>query len=430
MAKKFNNPGERISKTFCTLPWAHMHVWPEGKTYTCCLADNDHVLGNVKDQTLEEMWNVPLQKSIRKDMLEGKEPATCRKCFSQERNDIQSMRIAANQMLEKHMDRFVETTQEDGHSDEFKLLYWDFRFSNICNFKCRMCGGSLSSKWFDDEKKIFGHTSLPKALIHVNDVSKKNIYEYLDEFIEEVEEVYFAGGEPLLMDEHYMILERLIEVGNTKCKIRYNTNFSFIKYKKWDLFELWRNFTKHGKGHVQIFASIDTFGKYAEYSRKGTDWDKVETNIKKTLEAGFEFSMSATTSIFTIMHLTEHIDYMMYNVGVKPYHIHLNNILTFPSHYHINILPDEIKELISNKMDRHLESMTDHNRKHFDYKYESIKKYLFSKPDMDVEKVRSKFKLLTEKLDKGREESFVEVYPELADWYNSLDSFGDVTKIW
>tara|TARA_E500000318_G_scaffold111926_2_gene132710 strand:+ start:137 stop:1462 length:1326 start_codon:yes stop_codon:yes gene_type:complete len=430
MPKHFKSPGDKISKTFCALPWAHMHVWPEGKTYTCCLADNDHVLGNVEDMTLEEMWNVPLQKSIRKDMLEGKEPATCRKCYSQERNNIKSMRTAANIMLEKHIDRFIETTQPDGHSDEFKLLYWDFRFSNICNFKCRMCGGSLSSKWFEDEKNIFGTTSLPKALIHVNDISKKNIYEYLDEFIEEVEEVYFAGGEPLLMDEHYMILERLIKVGNTKCRIRYNTNFSFIKYKKWDLFELWRNFTEHDPHNVQIFASIDTFGKYAEYSRKGTNWAKIESNIKKTLEAGFEFSLSATTTIFTILHLTEHVDYMMNKVGVKPYHLHLNNVLTFPSYYHINILPDEIKEKISNKMDKHLEGMSEKVRKHFDYKYDSIKKYLFSKPDKDIEQIRSKFKLLTDKLDKGRDESFVEIYPELADWYNSLSPHGDINTVW
>ena len=420
MAKKFNNPGERISKTFCTLPWAHMHVWPEGKAYTCCLADNDHVLGNVKDSTLEEMWNVPLQKSIRKDMLEGKEPATCRKCFSQERNDIQSMRIAANQMLDKHMDRFVETTQPDGHSDEFKLLYWDFRFSNICNFKCRMCGGSLSSKWFDDEKKIFGHTSLPKALIHINDVSKKNIYDYLDEFIEDVEEIYFAGGEPLLMDEHYMILERLIAVGNTKCKIRYNTNFSFIKYKKWDLFELWRNFTQHGSHNVQIFASIDAFGPVAEYSRKGTDWKKVESNIVKTIEAGFEFSMSCTTSIFNIFHIPDLVDHLL-SIGVKHYHIHLNNILTFPQHYHINILPDHLKKLASDNLDKHLLSLPEGKRHHYVEKYDSIKRYLYSEPEKDLEGTRRKFKYLTTKLDVGREESFTDTYPIMADWYNSLE---------
>lgn len=430
MAKYFKSPGDKVSKTFCTLPWGHMHVWPEGKTYTCCLAKNDDVLGNIEDMTLEEMWNVPLQKSIRKDMLEGKEPSTCNKCFSQERNGIQSMRVAANQMLEKHIDRFVETTKPDGHSDEFNLLYWDFRFSNICNFKCRMCGGALSSSWFDDEKKVFGHTSLPKALIHVNDISKKNIYEYLDQFIENVEEIYFAGGEPLLMDEHYMILERLIKVGNTKCKIRYNTNFSFIKYKKWDLFELWRNFTKHDQYNVQIFASIDGVGKIAEYSRKGTNWSKVEDNIKKTLEAGFEFSMSCTTNIFNILHIADMVDHML-SIGVKPYHIHLNNILTFPSYYNVNILPEEIKKLAIEKLDNHLLRNPELKKHNFVEKYDGIKTYINQPVIGDSEKIKSKFKLITDKLDKHRKESFTETYPELKEWYDSLNPLsGEVKRVW
>ena len=163
------------------------------------------------------MWNSDRMKHLRRDKLAGIRHDGCSKCYLQEDNGDQSMRIASNQFYEKHFDRMVETTEEDGHSNDFRLLYWDFRFSNLCNFKCRMCGSSLSSKWYQDEVDIFGESPHDRALIHVNDYSKKNIYEYIDHFIEEVEEVYFAGGEPLMMDEHYMILEKLIEVGYANC---------------------------------------------------------------------------------------------------------------------------------------------------------------------------------------------------------------------
>ena len=72
-----------------------------------------------------------------------------------------------------------------------------------------MCGSYLSSKWFEDEIKIFGGSNLPKAIINVNDYSKKDIQYYLNKFIEDVEEIYFAGGEPLIMDEHYILWKSL-----------------------------------------------------------------------------------------------------------------------------------------------------------------------------------------------------------------------------
>ena len=414
-----SEPGDKISKSFCVLPWTHLHVGPNGNTYPCCIVDWRENIGNVKDNTLKEIWNNDSMKGIRIDMLKGDKPNICRKCFEQEHHGLTSPRITANRNFREHIDKVRKVTKEDGENEEFKLIYWDFRFSNLCNFKCRTCSAGLSSKWYDDEVKLFGSSTVDRAHIHVNDYSKVNIEEYVDEFIQDVEEIYFAGGEPLIMDEHYLILQKLINVGNTDIRLRYNTNLSRLSFKNWNVLELWKNFTKHKPENVDIYASLDGIGSVAEYSRSGTNWSKIEDNIKICLNSNVRFNVSCTVSIFNILRIPEFVDRLV-ELGVIFYHIGLYNILTFPHHYHINILPKKLKLLVEDKLDAHLEKMPEDMKKDFIPKYKSIRNYLYSEPAENIKTSYTSLKAYTLGLDKIRKESFVDTYPEYKEWINSI----------
>lgn len=421
MNKELKNPGDKISESFCVLPWIHLNTWPNGNVYPCCLTDWREDIGNLKDNTMEELWNGDTMKSIRKDMLEGKQHHSCRKCYQQEKNTLDSTRTSSNRNFEHLIPNVTDNTSADGHNDDFKLLYWDFRFSNLCNMKCRMCGSFLSSKWWEDEVKIYGGSPLPKAIINVNDYSKKNIDTYLDEFIESVEEIYFAGGEPLLMEEHYYILQKLVEVGNTNLRLRYNTNLGYLKFKKYDNIEMWKPFIEQDYGNVTIFASIDGFGKNAEYSRKGTKWNVIEENVKKCLDANINFHVSCTTNIFNVMYIPEFYEHMK-SLGVEHWNIHLNNILTNPHHYNINILPDELKQEVKKRYFKHLKSLDEQERDELRKKYDSIFRFMEEPLVEKREEIEKLLKWNTEKLDDGREEKFrfLEIIPEYTDWYNSI----------
>lgn len=370
-------------------------------------------IGDMETERLEDIWNNDHMKGMRKQMLANEKPHSCRKCFEQEDNGIQSPRIAANKQFAKHIPILTQNTEADGHNHDFKLLYWDFRFSNICNLKCRMCGSFLSSSWREDEMKIFGGSMVNEKVIEIKNHSKVDIYHYLDKFIDTVEEVYFAGGEPLMMEEHYRILEKLIAAGNTNCKVRYNTNLSRLTFKQWDVLELWKHFS-----HVSIHASLDGFGKNAEYSRSGTNWAKIENNVKKVIDQQGYMGTSTTVNIFNIMLVPQIVDYYL-NMGIKPWDIGLNNVLTHPEHYNINILPDQLKQKAEQQMRDHLASMTEANRSIFTPRYESILNFLRGQPS-NVDNLRAHFKALTLKLDAGRNERFQDACPELADWFDTL----------
>jgi radical SAM protein with 4Fe4S-binding SPASM domain len=419
--QKLENPGDKVSKSFCVLPWIHLNTWPNGNVYPCCLTDWREEVGNLKDNTLEEIWNNDSMKSIRKDMLSGDKHNSCRKCYQQEENGLDSTRTSSNRWFEKHIPTLTDNTSEDGHNDDFKLLYWDFRFSNLCNMKCRMCGSFLSSKWYEDEVKLYGGSPLPKAIININDYSKKDINLYLDEFVRSVEEIYFAGGEPLLMEEHYYILQKLVEVGNTNLRLRYNTNLGYLKFKQYDNLELWKPFIEQDYGNVTIFASIDGYGDSAEYSRKGTKWNVIEDNIKKCLDANINFHVSCTTNIFNVLQIPDFIEHMK-SLGVPHFNIHLNNVLTNPHHYHINILPDSLKQEVKKRYIRHLKSLDDENANELRPKYESIFNFLDEPLAQTQDQVEKALKYTTELLDDGREEKFrfVDINPEYAEWYNAI----------
>ena len=366
---------------------------------------------------MEEIWNNDYMKQLRLDLINGEKPSSCSKCYEQEDMGITSFRNSANKNFEHHIDTSIANTTTDGTNTEFNLVYWDFRFSNLCNMKCRMCGGHLSSLWNIDEKEVYGRASEPDIVVNTKDHSIDDLYGVLDEQINNVEEIYFAGGEPLIMDEHYYILEQLIERGRTNVRLRYNTNLLKIKYKSWDNMELWKHFDD-----VQVIASIDGMGARAEYIRKGTVWDTVDSNIKLLINNdNIKFGVSPTINLFNVHHIPDFVDYM-FSIGMTIDHLHLNNVLTNPQWYHVNMLSDELKREIKQRYNEHIALIQDERtRNGLMQRYQSILSYLEHPiTDEEFDANKQKFKQITDLLDKFRQETFVEVFPELENYYEQI----------
>ena len=415
--KFYKNPP---SKSFCIIPWIHIHHWPNGNVYQCCITDMRNVAGNLQDNTMDEIWNNDHYKKLRLDLLDGKKPKSCMKCYEQEDKGIRSFRVNANWTFDHHLYPKAEETNPDGSLDKMDLIYWDFRFSNLCNMKCRMCGGHLSHLWHEDEKKLYKRTSENSAIVHVNDFSKQDIKKVIDSNLHMVEEVYFAGGEPLIMDEHYYILEQLIVKGRKDVKIRYNTNFMKLNYKKWKCVDLWKHFDL-----VQIMASIDDIGPRAEYIRKGTRWDKIEENFAEVLKHKdiVQLNVSPTIQLLNVWHMPEYVE-KMFELGLKINNLHISNVLTNPDWYHIKTMPTELKHTVHQKLDAHLDKYKNDKDiyEKLEWYYKSIKDYLWTEfPDNHKHNVHRDFLRITNKLDEIREEDFLETFPELAPHYTRTD---------
>ena len=199
------------NQSFCMAPWTHLNVSPSGDVPVCCNIINspETVLGNVNNDTLDEIWNSSNMKNIRRKMLKGEKIKECSSCYYREEIDKKgSMRYALNDRYFNKHQELVKKTKDDGFVDDLNIVYIDFRFSNKCNFSCRTCVPYYSSSW---EKKL--NISLPK----INNISK--LLEKTKDMISQnkLEEIYFAGGETLITSEHWEIIDFLIE-NNNDCK--------------------------------------------------------------------------------------------------------------------------------------------------------------------------------------------------------------------
>lgn len=396
------------SKTFCIYPWIHLHAYPTGEAYPCCHAEMGvGQIGNCRQQSLSEIWNSPEQRQLRLDMLNERHNPACGRCYEQEQSGFFSGRRSANKHHGHHITR-IHSTDDTGRSDDFRMTYWDIRFSNLCNLRCRSCGHIFSSQWYQDQAKLAGGDwATRNPVLNIAGRDAKDMWNQLLPHLDYVEQIYFAGGEPLLMDEHYHILEELERRERFDVRLIYNTNFTEVKLKKRYVFDYWKKFKS-----VAVGASLDAMGPRAEYIRKGTDWFTVEENRRRMMVdcPNVDFYISPTLSILNAWHLPDfHRDWV--NKGLlKPQDLNVN-ILQDPAHYRIDIAPIKYKQRLRIKFEEHLEWLRPLDPlQRATVGFESAIKFMMS---TDNSQLIDQFWAKTQQLDDIRSEKLFDSIPEL-----------------
>lgn len=317
------------------MPFIHYHVSGNGLTKACCVANITY--GNANTQTLSEIWNGKPINELRAKFLINKTDPRCFVCHKIEASGGKSIR-------QETFERF--DYQAIAANPKFPV-YFDIRFSNVCNFRCRTCWHGASSKWYNDAKALN------------TNIGKKAIIKYIDDLDEFIlasrnallgaEEFYFAGGEPLVTEEHYKLLEWLIQNKATKARLRYNTNFSTLAFKHYDLIGLWRHF-----GEVELLASIDAGNTLGEYIRKDMKWSTILENRKMISDHPFiKFKIAPTVSILNVFQIPDLYNTCLQLNMIKPDDLYIN-ILERPAYYNIQILPKKLKLKIVDKYLQHM----------------------------------------------------------------------------
>jgi len=392
------------SKVFCMFPWLHLNVTPKGDIYPCCSNDYKYPFANTKDSTLEQAFNNEKMKQLRLDMLNERKNSICNFCYKHEEAGPYSFRNYSKDQFAKHFDEVVPTTLEDGTVPEFKMRYFDIRFSNICNFKCRTCGAEFSSQWAAEMRENFQPDH--PIVIHADD-NRGTLLDEVLKHIEHIDLAYFAGGEPLITDEHYVMLEEMIRMGRTDITLRYNTNASNIKYKKHDILDLWKHFKR-----VELSCSIDHYGERAEWLRKGTDWGKVESNLLTFRELDYvSFQINTVFSLFNYHTISEFYNYLKSKNLIRQHDwYHSLYLAVHPIHYCAKSLPKILKQEASEKAKIFVDNIKDEIPLMANLVNDAIK---FADEDNTWSQAKQMFMQHTTSIDKIREESFWKTFPEL-----------------
>jgi len=271
--------------TLCMAPWVHTYLSPQTERRMCCASrepaqnfqqyiDTSAGSGKYIPITLDEHWNGDHMRSVRKRMMAGETLPECEVCNDKLLN-TSVYRSYFNQLFGHKYDSIAETTDETGYTT-MRPVSWDYRFSNLCNFKCRMCGDMLSSAWETEERqhKMIDYTNpknnwmQPEVKQQIEQFQDTQVEQEFAEAVEQhhIEEVYWVGGEPLMYEQHWHYMQRIIELGDgPNVYARYNTNLSRITYRGINLYA-----DILGKlRDWQICASLDGTGRIGEYIRTG-----------------------------------------------------------------------------------------------------------------------------------------------------------------
>jgi hypothetical protein len=283
--------------TLCMAPWTHTYLSPQTERRLCCASrepaqnftqyiDTQAGTGRYIPVTLDEHWNSDHMRSVRVRMMKGETLPECDVCNSKLLNtDV--YRSYFNQLFGHKYEAAMSATDADGYTT-LKPVSWDYRFSNLCNFKCRMCGDMLSSSWESEQRQhgMIDWTNSknnwmrPEVRKEISQFQDTQIEAEFAQAVEEhrVEEVYWVGGEPLMYEQHWRYMKRIIELGDgQRVYARYNTNLSRVDYGGCNLY---RDVLSNLRDW-QICASIDGTGKTGEYIRTGLDYGAWRLNFEQ-----------------------------------------------------------------------------------------------------------------------------------------------------
>ena len=413
-------------KHFCVLPWVHFHAWPDKRVMPCCIADSDMPTSEIRnDESIIQMMNSEKYNDLRSKMMKDEAVPECKRCYDLETMGEWTMRQSHNRRRGlDYVDYISDVTNDDGSLKEFQMKYMDIRFSNICNMKCRSCGPSCSSLWSQEfleqrGKEVF-EEYFPKSngKIVINNNDDMTLMAKLKPYLDDVTEVYFAGGEIIITQEHYECLDYWIENGLTdQVELTYTTNFSTLKYKKnVDLIEYWKKFPQ-----LKIWASLDAHGEVAECIRAGTDWEKVVRNIRDVKEQvpHAQFQITPTISIWNIFDFPDFWDYMVDNgfIDVATSSPRFN-LATNPWYANIMILPQSTKRRLAELYRVYQERHKDNHAI-----YNGFKMIIYNLTVGDENKGGIlEFKKFNEELDSYRDEKFEDIVPAIKEVYEWAQS--------
>lgn len=430
---------KKYSKTFCVYPWMHQMTTPTGKVNFCCVSEKTHVIAddgqpvNLGRDSFAKAWNSRYMRQIRKKMVDGEPVSGCETCYQQEKIGKKSYRESHNEEWEEKLGKeYIENRVEFSIKNNFELdkppVYLDLRLGNLCNLKCRMCnpynsvmiekewreldieGNGAYSQFWKKHNMVNGSTD-SMAPWYESD----NFWDDVKKYIPHLKKVYMTGGEPTLIESNYKFLNTCRDMGvSSQIELFFNINFTTMKDR---FIEQLKDFK-----WTSINASLDGYAKVNEYIRGNSKWEVITRNIEKLLQnssANVGLGFSPVIQIYNILEITDLLDYIEELSFKYKKDILIDFLYCFsPDFLDVTALPKSIKLEAREKILEWKErSKTILNNTEKSFFLKNSIESLVNNIDQNInsenpDKIKD-FLFYTKTLDKKRNQSFSETFPQL-----------------
>jgi MoaA/NifB/PqqE/SkfB family radical SAM enzyme len=384
---------------FCVLPWVSLETSPIGTTRPCCLAedeikDEDGNKYSLMTTDLNVVHNSEYMRKLRQEFLDGKKPQTCRKCWNEERSGRTSKRMHTINRLE-HI-----VTDTEWTADAKPLVFIDFKLGNICNLKCRICGSWSSSTFAAEEVRFEGKDSFHYQMLKDGAWPRRNqrFWQDIDSLMDQVRYLEFTGGEPFMIQEHFDLLQRMVDNGIAhNVEIHYNTNGTHYPE---NAEEIWKHFKT-----VEVAFSIDDVDERFEYQRANAIWSEVNTNMDRFEQlrernTNIQLQVCSTVNVFNVMYLEGLANW----IDKRSFDFVYWNMLHEAYYHSVGTLPERAKQIAIERLQN--ANVTEYHRREFN----NIIDFINGGVSLDGNILRMKVK----DVDQRRKQDLCDHHPELA----------------
>jgi radical SAM protein with 4Fe4S-binding SPASM domain len=378
-----------MNNTFCVMPWVNLSTDVNGSLRPCCKfaqpdPRNEYQLPNMKEGSLDVLWNDERFQNLRQAFLDGKKPKECQSCWDEEAAGVQSFRV-----------QFAEHKKIDLTKIEFTPIAkngpraLDLKLNNVCNLKCRICGAQASSTFLKEYQERFNIKVEDGAYWLSNKILGTQNESVIAEWAKDLVHLEVTGGEPMASPENIKVLELLISAGKSKeITILLNTNGTLYNKRFIDLLLQFKT--------VTLCISIDDIHERLEYERYPTEWNVIQDNLQKFLKLREEnrnlfLTLCPTVSNFNVYYLNEYVAWAK-QLNIHTYY----NILHYSPSHSIKNLPDHLKNIVAERLT--LPEFTE------------VKRFLLL--DRDNDNLIQEFIKTTVELDEYRKQSFEQTFGE------------------
>ena len=398
------------SRHFCMLPFVHTCVLPDKRVIPCCM-NHTYIYGKTDEQSLDEIFSNNNKKLVefRREILNGPElPPTCHRCNEPEPTvGSETYRSTSNREYGYLLDNLEINI--DGTVEQEMLSLWDIRFSNLCNLKCRTCDDISSSKIGEEEHRTDSNIIVLKRAFE----EKSEFLDFFKRHIDIVEEIYFCGGEPLLLKEHYEILDILLEHKKFKVKLRYNSNCTTLTLGNKNVLDYWKQFE-----NIHLAASIDAGWEQLEYIRHGSTWSGIVENLTQIKREcpHVGIFLGPTVSILNAFHIAKFHLFLAKNNIVNVNNIYYN-LLKYPGYYSIKSFSPNLKNKVSENWQWYISELQSLQcSSGIISEIEKMMRFMYSE---DTSNTLPDLKNHIISKDKLRNESFQKTFPELIEIFEN-----------
>lgn len=332
-----------LPNTFCTLPWINLSTDVNGSLRPCCKFAqpsvlNEFQLPNMKEDSLDVLWNDQRFQNLRQAFLDGKKPTECMSCWNEEAAGLPSFRT------QFAIDKKIDTTTIEFlpyASNGPKAM--DLKLNNVCNLKCRICGPQASSMFLKEEQDRLNIKIEDGSYWLSNKILGTANEAVINKWAQELIHLEMTGGEPMASPENIKVLELLVDSGRAKhINLLLNTNGTLYNKKFLDLLIQFKE--------VTLCLSIDDIGPRLEYERFPTEWNVIQENIKKFVElknnnSNIFLTLCPTVSVFNVYYLPE---YLEWSKSMKLFTYY--NILHYAPYNSIKNLPSKLKAIVADRL--------------------------------------------------------------------------------